>query len=78
MKYSIRNEEQPIPILDKNLPSIQDLVLQDIEERKRIGIERYGDSVRPFNGRDPLIDLYQELMDSVIYIRWILYEKYGE
>lgn len=74
---SVRNEEQPEPVNTSDV-CIQDLVISDFDERKLLGIERYGDTVHPFNGRDPLVDLYQELMDAVIYLRWMLYEKYGE
>lgn len=76
-QYSIRNEEQPIPITN-NLPPIVDLVVDDFRERKTKGIERYGKPLQPMNGRDPLIDLYQELLDSVVYCRQLIYEKYGE
>lgn len=45
------------------------LVLADMKERRLHGIEKYGVPVQPFNGRDPLIDLYQELLDACVYIR---------
>lgn len=45
------------------------LVLKDMEERRLHGIEKYGVPVQPFNGRDPLVDLYQELLDACVYLR---------
>jgi hypothetical protein len=36
-----REGDQPLPKAN-DLPGIQDLVLADIEERKKIGIKRYG------------------------------------
>jgi len=75
-KYSIYNTEQPNPVTN-DMPAVQKLVIKDLEERLKMGIEKYGKPLQPNNGRDPMIDLYQELMDAVIYIRQILYEKYG-
>lgn len=45
------------------------LVLKDMEERRQHGIEKYGTPVQPYNGRDPLVDVYQELLDACVYIR---------
>lgn len=44
-------------------------LIVDIEERKAIGIERYGTPLQPFNGRDPLVDCYQELIDAAQYAK---------
>ena len=60
----------------KNLnPCIQDLVILDIEARKRVGIERYGTVLQPFNGRSALLDAYQEALDLCQYLRQLLYEE---
>lgn len=75
--YSIRNTEQPNPITN-DLPIITLLVIQDFDERMAMGVEKYGKPLQPNNGRDPLIDLYQELMDGCLYLRQLIYEKYGE
>ena len=64
----MRIEDQPAPI-PNDRPSIHDLVLQDMLERKAIGLERYGTPLQAGNGRDALIDLYQELQDAVAYTR---------
>lgn len=45
------------------------LVLKDMEERRLHGIEKYGVPVQPHNGRDPLIDAYQEVLDLAVYLR---------
>lgn len=75
--YSLRNREQPNPITN-DLPAITELVVEDFHERLEMGIEKYGKPLQPNNGRDPLIDLYQELLDAALYIRQALFEKYGE
>jgi hypothetical protein len=67
-------EDQPPPKASAG-PAMQDLVLADIEERKRIGLERYGQLLLPHTGRDALVDLYQELLDAVMYTRQVIYER---
>ena len=71
------NKEEPLP---KNTIDIKvwDLVLKDMSERDEHGILTYGISLSPFNGRDSMLDLYQELLDSVVYIRQVLYERYKQ
>lgn len=67
---------QPPPV-PNDRPVIQDLVLEDIAERKRLGIERYGTPLQPFNGRDALLDAYQEALDLCQYLRQALFERDG-
>lgn len=57
-------------------PAIGNLVIDDIVEKMRMGKKKYGEFLRPFNGRDPLVDLYQELIDATKYVRQCLFEKY--
>jgi len=40
-----------------------------MEERRQMGFEKYGTPLQAFNGRNSLVDLYQELLDAVVYIR---------
>ena len=44
------------------------LVLTDMRERDAVGRERYGTPLTSGNGRDHLIDAYQELLDSCVYL----------
>jgi len=67
--------DQPPPV-PNDKPAIVDLVIADMLERKRIGIERYGMPLQPFNGRDALIDWYQELLDAVMYARQMVEERH--
>lgn len=46
---------------------ITELVVLDIKKRLELGIERYGMALQPFNGRDLLRDLYEELLDALAY-----------
>ena len=45
------------------------MVIADLEGRRVMGEEQYGQVLRVENGRDVLLDLYQELLDAVLYIR---------
>lgn len=51
------------------------LILKDMEDRRTHGIEKYGIPVQPFNGRDPLVDAYQEALDLVVYLRQVIEER---
>ena len=51
------------------------LVIEDMEKRRLYGIEKYGVPVQPFNGRDPLIDSYQEALDLCVYLRQAIEER---
>ena len=50
-------------------------VAADIEARKRVGVQRYGTTLRTFNGRDPSLDKYQELLDALLYARQDMLER---
>jgi hypothetical protein len=74
---TIRNkaaEHQKNPEKNK-LPIVQDMVVADIIARKAVGKERYGTYLQPFNGRNTLMDAYQEALDLAIYLRSMLYEQ---
>ena len=57
---------------------ILDLVLKDLQDRATVGKEKYGTYLMAFNGRDALMDAYQEALDLCMYLRQALYEKNGE
>lgn len=42
--------------------------LADMRDRDRVGRERYGTPLTSGNGRDHLIDAYQEMQDAVVYL----------
>lgn len=69
-------DPQPMPTTNEH-PAIQDLVMADFAARKADGIGKYGTALQPFNGRDPLVDLYQELLDACQYCRQALAERDG-
>lgn len=67
---------QAMPIGNDH-PVIHNLVQKDLEDRLRVGIETYGQPLQPFNGRDALIDAYQEVLDLAVYLRQTIYERDG-
>jgi hypothetical protein len=69
-------KDQPAPVRNDR-PAIWELVRADMVARDKLGRERYGTPLQPFNGREPLIDLYQELLDAVAYCRQEIYERFG-
>jgi hypothetical protein len=66
--------DQPAPVPNER-PSIQSLVRQDLEEREQVGIQRYGTPLQPHNGRDALVDAYQEALDLACYLRQAIEER---
>lgn len=69
-----REGDQVLPTVNDQ-PFIQDLVIQDIEARKQIGIQRYGTALQAFNGRDPLQDAYEEAIDLCMYLKQLMIER---
>lgn len=69
-----REGDQVLPTINER-PFVQDEVIGDIEARKQIGIKRYGTPLQPMNGRDALLDLYEELVDAAIYLRQVRIER---
>jgi hypothetical protein len=45
------------------------LIAEDFRARGALGRKKYGRALRPNDGRDSLIDLYQELLDARNYAR---------
>lgn len=65
---------QPQPV-ESDAPAITDLLVADLLDRDAIGVERYGTRLKPDNGRDALVDAYQEQLDGLKYARQALWEK---
>lgn len=62
---------QPAPTPTSEL-HVWAMVIQDMRERNRDGIAKYGTPLQVDNGRDKLIDAYREELDKCVYMRaWI-------
>jgi hypothetical protein len=59
--------EQPLP--KGTGEEIFPLVHADLDARRQIGIEQYGEPLRAFNGRNPYRDVREEAQDLVLYLK---------
>ena len=75
IKYGTSGQRPP---RKNTYPQIWRLVAHDITERAMAGRKKYGTYLQPFNGRNALVDAYQEALDLVIYLRQELYERTGK
>ena len=55
--------------------NIFDAIRSDLQDREAKGVETYGTRLRMFNGRDPLWDAYEEVLDLAAYLRQHLSEQ---
>ena len=67
------NTPQPSPM--KGRVSIVPLVIADLKQRSEMGRRKYGTELMSFNGRDALIDAYQEALDLALYLRQAIEER---
>lgn len=65
-------KHEPMPT--KSTGDLWKDVISDMEERRIVGIERYGTPLQPNNGRRPEVDLYQELLDASVYGKQLIVE----
>lgn len=72
--------EDLFPATSNNSPShgtgadIYPLVMADIEQRAQVGEVKYGERLKAFNGRNAMVDAYQEALDLAVYLRQHLEE----
>lgn len=68
------NFGEPPPIKNDG-PSMHDLVAADIAARKEFGLKKYGTPLQAHNGRDALMDAYEETLDLIVYLRQAIEER---
>lgn len=66
------------PPQESTHPPVWALVAADMNDRDAEGRRKYGVPLRPWNGRDALIDAYQEALDLCVYLRQAIYERDGK
>lgn len=69
--------EQRAPVANTN-PAVWDLVIEAMRARDAEGRRKYGVPLQPHNGRDMLVDAFQEALDLVVYLRAAIYERDGK
>jgi hypothetical protein len=67
--------DQPLPLHHEGVPSIQDRLIRIIQGRAQVGVQRYGTTLQPFNGRDSLLDAFEESLDLTIYLLQVMDER---
>lgn len=72
MRQRPGDQKLPVP---NDQPDIQSQVVADIEQRRQLGIDRYGTALQPFNGRDVDQDAYEEAMDLTMYLKQRMIER---
>lgn len=73
MLDSVGTTQQAAPSGDG--ADVTDMVLKDLIERREAGTKKYGTSLKTFNGRNALIDAYQEATDLTVYLRQRIEEE---
>ncbi len=66
---------QPRPESTERSESVTDAVIADLTLRREHGIGKYGTELKTFNGRDALLDAYQESLDTTVYLKQCLMER---
>jgi hypothetical protein len=70
-------EPEPLPVQNNN-PPVWELVIKDMVARDAFGYQKYHMHLQPNNGRDALKDMYQELLDALVYCRQLIFERDGK
>jgi hypothetical protein len=73
-KPVIADQAHPVP----GKLVVADQLIQDIQDRVALGEKRYGTKLMTGNGRNALIDAYQEVLDAAFYLCQALMERDGK
>ncbi len=65
---------EPAPVANERA-AVWDLVIADMRARDEAGAAHYGTRLQPFDGRDPLVEAYQEALDLCVYLRQAIEER---
>ena len=68
---------QKIPQRNQSVPVIK-YVIDDLITRAEFGRSKYGTYLQANNGRDTLMDAYQESLDLCMYLRQAILERDGD
>lgn len=82
--------EQPAPVTTDKSFAVLDYIITglymhgghdlapDLQARAKLGQARYGTLLMAYNGRNTLVDLYQELLDALFYVTQAILELRGD
>lgn len=68
---------QPKP-KPNNAQPIHEQVIEDIKRRAEVGKQNYGTYLQANNGRDSLVDAYEEAQDLALYLKQAILERDAE
>ena len=68
-------QDQPDPETNENQTDVTTEVVKDLEKRAEYGKEQYGTRLKSNNGRDALLDAYEEALDLCVYLKQELIER---
>lgn len=60
-------DTQPMPKAVEG-PIMHEVVIKALEDRLAVGVKRYGQPLRAFNGRDAAQDAFEEVLDLSVYL----------
>ena len=71
------NVPEPPPLPGTGRP-VWEMVIEDMRARDQFGREKYGQPLRVGDGRNSLVDAYQEILDLAAYLRKAIAEQQGD
>jgi hypothetical protein len=69
------NAATPQPAPQPGQAVVWEAVMDDIRARAAFGKAKYGTELMTHNGRDALVDAYQEALDLVMYLKQEIMER---
>lgn len=63
------------PTVEQERTEVLPLVLSDLAKRVEKGTKEYGEPLSINNGRDALVDAYEEVLDLAMYLRQRIEEE---
>ena len=66
---------ESIEVEELTIPGVGFLVAKDLIDRAEVGKEKYGTYLMTHNGRDALMDAYQEACDLLMYLGQCILER---
>lgn len=70
-----RPEDQPMPTTSEQSRDVQQELVRMVQERRQLGIQRYGSPLMTHNGRDALQDALEEAVDLAAYLMQLRMER---
>lgn len=75
-KQPVAGQQVVLPTLIKYLEKqASDPLIPDVQARASLGRTRYQTELMTHNGRDPVVDAYQELLDALMYLTQAVLEQ---